>query len=92
MGDPQKLPTLIDDMGGFYSHASEAFEAGKVRGRQDFYDSVLDGLKRISVEQESGPVNGPEAIVATRGFHVAQACAGLLVRTKEAFDSRRKTV
>lgn len=92
MGDPHKYPTIIDDMGGIYSHASEAFAAGQRRGRDDYFRALQPALSKISVEQEAGPVNGPDEKVATRGFHVAEACSKAARELKEQFDAHKKTV
>lgn len=92
MGEPTKLPTLIDDLGGLYSHASEAFKAGERRGRDDFFRLAQVALGQISAKHGSGPVNGPEALLTTRGFHVAEECGHALRKLKDAFDSRRETV
>jgi hypothetical protein len=92
MGDPHRYPTMIDDMGGLYSHASEVFAAGQRRGRDDYYRALQPALSAISVEQESGPVNGPEEKVATRGFHVAEACCKAARELKERMDDKKKTV
>lgn len=78
---------MIDDMQGLFSHASDALRAGRRDGRQDFFAAALDELRKISVEQEQ-----QQGEIATRGFHVAQACCGALVRLKESFDSQRKTI
>lgn len=91
MGEPTRLPTMIDDMGGLHTHASEAFRAGKVSGRDEFFRAVLTLLGQISAEQESGPVNGSEEAVATRGFHVAEACCKAVREVKEFLDSRKQS-
>ena len=54
--------------------------------------TVLMPVSKISVEQESGPVNGPEGKIATRGFHVAEACCKAARELKANFDDLRKTV
>jgi hypothetical protein len=92
MDDPHKYPTIIDDMGGIYSHASEAFAAGQHRGRDDYYRALQPVLSKISVEQESGPVSGPDEKVVTRGFHVAEACSKVARKLKERLDAQKKTV
>jgi len=92
MGDRHEFPTIIDDMGGIYSHASEAFEAGRRRGRDDYYRVLQPALSKISVEQESGPVSGPDEKIATRGFHVAEACSKAARELKERLDAPKKIV
>lgn len=92
MGDPTPLPMIVDDMGGIYSHASEAFAAGKRAGRDEFFRAGQYALSSISVKYESGPVSGPDEALATRGFHVAEECCKALRETKERFDAAKKTV
>lgn len=83
---------MIDDMEGLYSHASEAFRAGKVSGRDELYRAIQGVLGRISVKYESGPVSGPDEPLATRGFHVAEECCKAAREVKELFDKARQTV
>ena len=92
MGDPHILPTIVDDMGGLYTHASEAHKAGQRSGRDEFYRAIQAALSKISVEQEKGPANGPEAAISTRGFHVAEACCKAVSDLKEKFDHQKKVV
>lgn len=83
----ETLPTIIDDMGGLYSHASEVFRAGKRDGRDEFFIAANAALSSLSVEQER-----QQGDVATRGFHVAEACCKALTRLKTHFDNRRRTL
>lgn len=92
MGEATRYPTIIDDMGGLHSHASEAFAAGKRAGRDEYYRALITALGGISVVQESGPVNGAEEKIATRGFHVAEACCKAARDIKKVMDDQKKTV
>ena len=76
---------MIDDMQGLYTHTSDALRDGRRQGRQDFFDAVLNELRKISVEQE-----GEQGALADRGFHVAQECCGAVVRLKALLDAERK--
>jgi len=92
MGEPREPRKIIDDVGGLYTHASEVYRAGQRTGRDKFFEACLNALRQISVKQECGPVNGPEADIATRGFHVAQDCCKTIREIKERFDNKRETV
>jgi hypothetical protein len=80
---------MIDDMQGLYSHTSDAFRAGKVAGRDEFYRAVLTVLSMISVKHESGP---PDSAMATTGFLVAEECCKAARDVKEHFDKQRTTL
>lgn len=76
---------MIDDMEGLFTHASEAYRAGKRSGRDDYYRVLQDELRRISVEQEKQTDD-----LATRGFHVAQACCKAASDLKIKMDESLK--
>jgi hypothetical protein len=75
---------MIDDMEGLYSHASDAYRAGKRAGRDDFYRKVMTLLGRISVKHETAK-NVP-------GFHAAEECCKAVVEAREAADAPQKIV
>lgn len=85
--DGDTLPTMIDDMQGLYSHASEVYRAGQRSGRDDFYRGIQTLLGQISVKYEK-----QQGDLATRGFHVAQECAKAVSDLKARLDDARKTV
>jgi hypothetical protein len=75
---------MIDDMQGLYSHASDAYRAGKRAGRDDFFRAVIARLGFISVEHE-GANNVP-------AFHAAEECCKAVVEEKTAADAPKKIV
>lgn len=79
--------TMIDDMSGLFSHASDAHRAGVRAGRQEMYDATMPTLARIGVEQEKDMSE-----FGTRGFHVAQACCKALRELKEKFDAQKQKI
>lgn len=83
------LPTMVDDMGGLYTHASDAYRDGKRAGRDDFFRAVISALQTISISQEKMP---PSDDLATRGFHIAQECCKAVVELKGTFDKERRTL
>jgi hypothetical protein len=72
---------MIDDMEGLFSHASEAYRAGKRTGIDEFFRNVQGRLGQISVKYEQ-----QQGDLATRGFHVAQECAKAVGDLKVVFD------
>lgn len=75
---------MIDDMGGLYTHASEAYRAGKQTGRDDFYRAVRSALSQLSVKHERA--TDPAA------FHVAEEACRILREAKDRFDRRLETL
>jgi hypothetical protein len=75
---------MIDDMEGLYSHASDAYRAGKRSGRDDFYRAVMTLLGRVSVKHESSG--------SVPAFHAAEECCKAVVEAKEAADAPQKIV
>lgn len=72
------MTDVIDDRNGFYSHVSEAVEAGRRFGRQDLFNAVLAKLRAMSVKYEP---DNPTA------FHVAEEACRALLETEEALDA-----
>ena len=70
---------MIDDMHGLYSHASDAYRAGKIEGRDLFYRSAMLALSKISVEHEKAG-NVP-------AFHAAESAYKALRDAKAAADA-----
>ncbi len=84
MAENTVVATVIDDMSGLYTHASEAYRAGKVAGRDEFYRSVRVSLATLSVKHERG--EDPAA------FHTAEEACAILRELKTAFDARKETL
>ena len=61
---------MIDDMSGLYSHASDAYRAGKKTGRDELKRAVGLALSRISVKYEKSG--------SAEQFHVAEECCKAL--------------
>jgi hypothetical protein len=74
---------MIDDMQGLYSHASDAYRAGKREGREELYRAVMLALSTISAAHERW---------SDTGFKVAEECCKAVRLAKEAADAPKKTV
>jgi len=61
---------MIDDMQGLFSHASEAYRAGKTEGMDDFYRFAMSRLSRLSVDAEKQD--------DAAAFHAIEACCTTL--------------
>jgi hypothetical protein len=75
---------MIDDMQGLYSHASDAYRAGKRTGRDDFYRAAMEQLSRISLAAEKA---GEVA-----AFRAAEDCCRALLETKRLADQPQHSV
>lgn len=69
---------MTDDMQGLFATASEAFNAGKSRGRNDFFDHALRRLSELSGELEK---NG-----SVEAFRAAEMACGILRSAKVIVD------
>jgi len=78
---------VIDDMGGLYSHASEAFRAGERAGRYDYWRSLVSVLSFVSLKYEKQ--NGD---LATQGFHVAEECIRAAGELRERCDNEKTII
>jgi len=76
--------SVIDDMEGLYSHASEAFREGRRRGREDFVNSAMRKLSQVSLSYEQAG--------DTSGFRAAEECCKTVRQLATAFDTERKTL
>ncbi len=76
--------TVIDDMEGLFSHASDVYRAGRVEGRDSFYRIASAALSMISVAHEKA---GNVA-----GFHAAEECCKALLDAKRAADAPKPAV
>lgn len=75
---------MIDDMSGLYDFTSEAYRAGKVAGRSEFYDAVMLQLSTLSVKHEkAGDVSA---------FHAAEEACRLLREAKERSDAPKHAI
>lgn len=75
---------MIDDMGGLYTHASEAYRAGKQTGRDDFYRAIMAELSKLSVKQER--------TTNAAAFHVAEMACRIVRLAKDSFDKQKVTL
>lgn len=73
---------MTDDMQGLFATASDAYNAGKVRGREDFYESALRRLSELSAEYEKA--GNVEA------FHAAEAACATLRSAKIIADRKHR--
>lgn len=83
---------MIDDMDGLYSHASEAYRAGKVAGRDELFRASIGALGAVSAKHEKGSSSGLEGQLVTERFHVAEECCATVRKIRDALDARRETV
>jgi hypothetical protein len=67
---------MIDDMGGLYSHASEAYRAGRRAGQDDFYRAARSATSEIS--SKHGTAGSVEK------FHAAEECCAAILAVKRA--------
>lgn len=75
---------MIDDMQGIFTHASEAFRAGKRRGREDAFSAALSVLGLVSAkhEREENPA----------AFHAAEECCKVVRELWNRAEKRREIV
>ena len=69
---------MIDDFSGLYSHASDAYCAGRRVGRDDFYNAVILALGRIGMRHASSSLSAE--------FHAVGGCTKTIGDLKQAAD------
>lgn len=79
---------MIDDMEGIYSHASDAYRAGKRAGRDEFFRAANGVLGSISAKHERGTIGASEEMTTAR-FHVAEECCKAVGDVRDALDKPR---
>lgn len=70
---------MIDDMQGLYSHASDAYRAGKREGHDELYRNAMAMLSGISSKYET--------IGHVKSFEVAEECCRALRHIKAKLDA-----
>jgi hypothetical protein len=70
---------VIDDMQGLFSHASDAYRAGKREGRDELFRSAMQMLSGISSKYET--------IGHVKSFEVAEECCRALQHMKARLDA-----
>ena len=70
---------MIDDMDGLFTHASEAYRAGKREGRERFFNRVISALGFIGVKHEKANEKA--------AFHAVEACTKAVVAAKADADA-----
>jgi hypothetical protein len=75
---------MIDDMQGLFSHASDAYRAGKRTERQDFYDAAQTALAQVSLTHEKA--GNVEA------FRAAEECCKALRELKARSDAPKHEI
>lgn len=75
---------MIDDMQRLFSHASEAFRAGKRSGLEEMGRLGLQALSQVSVAHES--------TADPAKFHAAEECCKAFRETRDALLNRKEIV
>lgn len=83
---------MIDDMDGLYSHASDAYRAGKSAGLDEFYRNTIGALGAVSAKHEKGPASGLDSQLVTERFHVAEECCATVRKIRDALDAPQRMV
>ena len=75
---------MIDDMQGLFSHASDAYRAGKIEGRREMYAAAALAVSRIGSRHETAG--------SVEAFRTAEECSKALREAKAAADAPKHDV